>query len=122
MKKRDLIAELSQALHQDDAQAVEKLISEGVDVNAMGDRFAKATPLWLAVNAAGQEISQGWDELCGLLSDILPGVERRNPAAKRIQQIRIIDTLIKAGAEVNRACHGSLPLRGAVYRRDLEIV
>ena len=126
MKKRDLDLELCLAVIEPAPEKVDKLIVEGANVNAIGDkgytRIAHCTPLWLAIQNAGQEMSESWTELYGAVKEVFPKIPERNHATKRQEFKKIAKSLIEAGANLEAHCFGSTPLWQAVRAKDSEMV
>ena len=121
-KKRDLNTELCQAIRAGEPDKVRQLLGEGADINAIGNTVVKATPLWLAVDSAGHEVSDNWVNFRDMLSDLAPNIPKRDYSIKRQKQFLIIEILIEAGADLEKPCHGTVPLRGAVYWQDSESI
>lgn len=122
MNKRKLNRELCSALTSNDADKLKRLIALGADINSVRSGRETFVPLWMAVNGAGQEISNGFRELGEGLAELLPNMKPRDPAAKRGDWLRSVDILLAAKADVNRLSHGSTPLRIAVHWEDLVVV
>jgi ankyrin repeat protein len=121
-KQQKLARELGHALDREDAQRVQELIALGADINASGRWSGDCTMLWLTVTHAAQEISKECRDLSAGLAELLPNVPQRNHAAEREKELRILQMMIEAGADINKPSHGGTPLRIAVCWQDLEVV
>ncbi len=126
MTTRELNIALCQAIVKADPDAVRKLIARGAEIDAVADPrtaplvLASKIPLWASVSLAASERS---------LSELGPseavweggvGQSHNDPRRKRQRHLRIIRLLIKAGADMEKRCYGSTPLRVACIHNDLE--
>jgi ankyrin repeat protein len=118
--KRELNFELCQAIAEADPEQVKKLIAKGANVDREADPLsavavAAKTPLWASVSLAAGEIrlSEIFDESCC--------AKDQDPHKKRKRYLKIIGLLIDAGADLEKQCHGSTPLRIACITNDLEV-
>jgi len=124
--KNDLGTELCVAVFKADPDRVAELLEIGADVNAVADSrvasVSRETPIWVAIEGAGNEISPEWADFCEALSDVIPRVQRRDLSEKRARYVLIARMLINAGADLETLSHGSTPLRIAVFGSDTEMV
>jgi ankyrin repeat protein len=118
---RELNLELSQAIAKTEADQVRKLIARGADVDAVADpasapvAVAGETPLWASVSLASRQIA-----LLEIFGESSVSKDQ-NPRKKRRRYVKIIGLLIDAGADLEKRCHGSTPLRIACIHNDLEV-
>jgi len=116
MRTRELFTQLCQAVAKADPDHLKKILAKGPDVNAVGDRhtapvaLVDKTPLWASVSLAARANS---------LSEIVP--DDSDLRKRRRRYLRIIRLLIGAGADLEKRCHGSTPLRIACIHNDLEV-
>jgi ankyrin repeat protein len=121
VNKRELNREFGAAFEQNDAAKIERLVALGADINAVRNGGQLFVPLWLAVHAAGDEISETSRNLSQMGAEYF-GFPRRDHVAKREEALKSIEILLNAKADVNRKSFGSTPLRIAVKGRDTEVV
>ena len=124
-KQPDIGTQLCFAVLDADIVRTKQLLSEGADVNAVGNRrytvVADRTALWLAVSSAGTLGSEHWKEFINELGQLMPNVLNRDDAGKRRRYFQLVQLLIAAKANLEALSFGSPPLWPAVNAGDLEM-
>jgi hypothetical protein len=120
-KQREAEIELEYAIRNKRVGEVKRLISEGVDPNAVGEKTGNfkyaLTALCQAVASAGFEISPAAAEFRYALQDLLV----KEIPSEREATVEIIRVLLAAGADPNRATFSRTPLSLAVHNQDIEV-
>ena len=127
MTTGELNTELCRAIAQANADKVRKLIAAGAAVNAIGDRrtapvvLVDKTPLWASVSLAADQVAETNIALFEALKESSLAKDEDDPRRKRRRYLKIIQLLISAGADIEKRCFGSTPLRVACVHNDLEV-
>jgi hypothetical protein len=120
-KQREAEIALEYAIRNKRVDEVRRLIAEGTDPNAVGEKtfnFKYAlTALCEAVASAGFEISAAATDFRYALQDLLV----KPVPSEREATLEIIRLLLGAGADPNHASYSRTPLSLAVHNEDIEV-
>lgn len=124
MKSRELNFKLWEAIAKADPGEVRKQIAKGADTDAVADRrnglvrLENKTPLWASVSLAGKTLLLSQ---IGPIDDSQLAKNQSDAGKKRQCYLKIIELLIRAGADTEKQSYGSTPLRIACIGNDLEV-
>ena len=115
---------LWEAIAKADPGEVRKQIAKGADIDAVSDRrnglvlLENKTPLWASVSLAGTALLLSQ---IGPIDDSQLAKSQSDHGKKRQRYLKIIELLIRAGADTEKHSYGSTPLRIACTANDLEV-
>lgn len=125
-KQRETEIALHYAIQNGRVDEVRKLLNDGVDPNAVGDKsrgFQYAfTALCAAISAAAHTISEPRALMAEAKRELFPDSPPADLQAERTASLEILHALLGAGAEPNRPTLSRTPLSLAVSTGDIEVV